>query len=143
MRISTKGRYGTRLMVDLATRYGQGPVMLKSIAEQQLISKKYLEQITLRLKSSGLVKTVRGVKGGYLLSRPPAEINLLEVIEAIEGPLAVVRCVVDDRVCPLVKTCVTRDVWADLTSDLKRRLASISLEELARKRAHKAQVANA
>jgi Rrf2 family protein len=142
MKLSTKARYGTRLMVDLAAGYGRGPIVLKSISAEQVLSKKYLEQITQKLRSNGLVKTVRGVKGGYFLSRPPAEITLLEVVEAIDGPLELVRCVGEDRVCPRAATCVTRDVWSDLVDGLKVQLGSISLEELVRKSAQKAQVRN-
>ena len=117
-------------MIDLAFHYDKSPVLLKDIAQRQKISKKYLEQLTIPLKACGLIKTVRGIKGGYVLDRPPAEIRMLEVLEALEGPLNLVRCVADANICPLSSTCVTRDIWTKLAQALSQSLSSMTLDKL-------------
>lgn len=132
MKLSTKGRYGTRLMVDLARHYGAGPILLKDIAERQQVSKKYLEQLIIRLKAHGLVSSVRGAKGGYILSRPPSEIRLIDIFETLEGPPHLVKCVADAESCSLASTCVTREVWTKLSEDISQRLNSITLDSLLR-----------
>ena len=133
MKLSTKGRYAARLMLDLAIHYGQGRILLKDIAHRQDISDKYLGQLIMPLKNAGLVQSIRGSHGGYILSRDPASITLKQVIEAVEGPLAIVECVDKPDLCTKSDSCVNRDVWAKLTADMIRTLESITLKDLADK----------
>jgi len=130
MKLSTKGRYGTRAMVDLALRYGQGPILLKDIAKRQEISEKYLEHIITSLKVAGLVKSIRGAHGGYILAKSPAQIKLSQVIKVLEGSIAPVECVDDPRTCSRVELCVTRDVWKEIKRAIDEILESISLKDL-------------
>src|SRR5512146_640614 len=101
MKVSTKGRYGLRAMMDLAANQRDGtPVFLSDIARRQAVSEKYLEHIFAALKTAGLVHTVRGRKGGFLLSKSPTEITASTIITALEGPCTVVDCVPRPNVCP-------------------------------------------
>ena len=93
MKLSTKGRYGTRLMIDLAENLTKGPVLLKDIAERQNISEKYLSRLAAVLKGSGLLLSFRGARGGYKLSRSPELITLKDILISIEGPMTLVGCV--------------------------------------------------
>ena len=110
MKLTTRGEYGLRAILDLALREGEGPVSLKSIAERQDISDHYLEQLFSSLRKAGLVKSVRGAQGGYLLGKPAEEITVGDVIRVLDGPIAPVECVseVDPEDCRRAKTCVTR-----------------------------------
>ncbi|OGP93107.1 MAG: hypothetical protein A2156_08210 [Deltaproteobacteria bacterium RBG_16_48_10] len=137
MKLSTKIRYGTRAMLELASHYGEGPIELKEIAKSQDISIKYLEQVIIPLRTVGLVKSVRGSKGGYSLARSPSEICLFDVVEILEGPLYLVDCVRDPKVCKRSPSCVTRDIWGDVSEALHRVLKSITLEEMVRRRIEK------
>jgi Rrf2 family protein len=128
MKISTKGRYGLRA---LNGRSGL-PVLLSDIAKRQGISDKYLEQIASQLHRAGLVKTVRGRKGGYLLNRPESEIKLSEVIEVLEGPICVVDCVDEPDTCSRSTLCSTRDIWTLLSNKIEETLSSFTLADLAK-----------
>ena len=130
MKLSTKGRYGTRAMVDLAFHYGQGPILLKDIAKRQQISEKYLEHIITSLKVAGLVKSIRGSHGGYILAKSPAQIKLSQVIKVLEGSIAPVECVDDPKVCSRAKLCVTRDIWKKIKRAIDEILESITLKDL-------------
>ena len=130
IKLSTKGRYGVRAMVDLAQRYGQGPVLVRSIAERQDISSKYLHALLATLKSAKLVRSVRGSGGGYALAKAPAEIRLSEILEALEGPFSIVDCVLDEKVCERSTQCAARDVWFDLSAIMQEMLAQITLGDL-------------
>ena len=131
MKLSTKGRYGARFMVDLAVHYGEGPVLLKDVAGRQELSEKYLGHLVPPLKTAGLVSSSRGAHGGYCLARHPSEITLAEVVEAVEGPLVIVECVKAPDVCTRAATCVTRDVWSEVASTIQGVLGSITLETMA------------
>ena len=137
MKLSTKIRYGARAMLELASHYGEGPVELKEIARCQDISIKYLEQVIIPLRTAGLVKSVRGSKGGYSLAKPPSEICLFDVIETLEGPLCLVDCINDPKSCRRSLSCVTRDIWSDVSEALRRVLRSITLDEMVRRRIEK------
>ena len=137
MKLSTKIRYGARAMLELASHYGEGPVELKEIALSQDISIKYLEQVIIPLRTAGLVKSVRGSKGGYSLAKPPSEICLFDVIETLEGPLYLVDCIHDPKICKRSLSCVTRDIWSDVSEALHRVLKSITLDEMVRRRIEK------
>ena len=129
MKLSTKGRYGTRAMLDLVMHQG-GPVNVKEIAERQGVSQRYLEHIMVRLASRGLVRPVRGRSGGFMVSRPASEITLAEIIEALEGPIDVVECVADSGVCDRVSFCATREIWEGLSQSITQYLSEMTLEDL-------------
>lgn len=130
MRISTKGRYGLRALVDLAAHYQNKPVLLSEIAERQTLSKRYLERLFTQLRDSGILRSVRGASGGYLLNRKSSEITVTEILEALEGSLSPVECIVESQLCRRVDKCVTHDLWSDLSRTIRKKLDSISLEEL-------------
>ena len=131
MKLSTRTRYGTRALIELALQYHSGqPVMLQSIADKQNISKKYLEQLFILLKESNIIKSVRGPTGGYLLSRPPAQIALREIVEVLEGSLALVECLEDEGFCSKIETCVTRQLWKSIADEIRKILEGISLEDM-------------
>lgn len=130
MRLSTKGRYGARLMLELALNYGKEPVLLKDIAKKQEISEGYLEHLLPLLKAAGLVNSSRGAHGGYTLAKPPSEITLGEVVGAVEGNLAVVECVTAPKVCHRVNFCVTRDIWEELSEKMTEVLEATTLEDM-------------
>ena len=130
MRLSTRGRYGTRLMVDLALHYAQGPVPLGEIAKRQGLSAKYLEQLIILLKKAGLIRSVRGRRGGYMLARKPAKISVGEIVEVLEGSLAVVDCVTDSDSCDRSPECRTRDIWVDMTDVIQKQLYSVNLQQV-------------
>jgi len=130
MRLSTRGRYGARFMLDLAIHQGQEPVLLKDLADRQNLSVKYLEQLVGPLRKAGLVKSKRGVKGGFQLSRPPQEIRMLEVVEAVEGSLSLVECVAHPKGCPRSSDCATKEVWGKVADAVRQVLAGITLAEM-------------
>jgi Rrf2 family transcriptional regulator, cysteine metabolism repressor len=131
MKISTKGRYGMRAMVDLAIHNGETPVLLKDIAKRQQLSERYLEQLVLSLKAAGLVKSIRGAHGGFMLAKAPGEIRLSEIFQVLEGPLGLVECVDDPASCSRVDSCVTRDIWQELKDGIVSILDSKTLQDLA------------
>lgn len=130
MKLSTRARYGVRLMIDLALNYGQGPVLLKNIARRQDISEKYLGQLIIPLKTRGLVNSLRGAHGGYQLAKPPAKISLKEIVEALEGDVNVVECVKKPDVCDRVASCISRNIWRDLNEKISQILKSQTLADL-------------
>lgn len=130
MKLSTKGRYGARLMLDLALHYGQGSVLLKDVAEHQEISEKYLGHLIPPLKAAGLINSTRGAHGGYILARSPQEITLAEVIQAVEGGMELVECVTAPSVCNRVDFCVTRDIWCLVGGKMRETLGSITLQDM-------------
>jgi len=132
MRLSTKGRYGSRAMLELALRYGNGPVLVRDISKAQDISGKYLERIFFTLKNAGLVKSQRGTKGGYILAKPAAEIKLIQIIKALEGSLAPVECVDEPLVCKRNGVCVTREIWEKIKYAIEEILSSVTLDDLVR-----------
>lgn len=130
MKISTRGRYATRAMLDLALRFGESPVLLKDISARQGISLRYLEQIVTPLIAAKLVNSTRGPRGGVSLARPPEKIKLSEVIQVMEGPITPVECVENPGACKRASSCVTRDVWADLARAMYGVLESTTLQDL-------------
>lgn len=130
MKISTKGRYGIRLMVSLALHYEDGTIALKSIAKEQDISEKYLEQIINPLTKSGIVKSYRGAQGGYILTHDPKDITIGEVLRILEGSLSPVDCI-DHMMCPHAGSCASWSVWKKMKDALDDVVDNISLAELA------------
>jgi Rrf2 family protein len=134
IRLSTKGRYGTRLMLNLAHHFNNGSeaVILKNVSEDEDISIRYLEQIIIPLKINKLVKSIRGAGGGYTLARPPAKIRLCEILEALEGSCCLVECVEDPDYCDKINSCATHDVWTKASLMLKDYFTKLSLTDLMR-----------
>jgi Rrf2 family transcriptional regulator, cysteine metabolism repressor len=133
VKISTKGRYGLRAMIDIAMHAQDGlPVFLSDIVRRQDISGKYLEQIFSTLHGAGLVNTVRGRKGGYLLTRPADTIRLKEIITVLEGPCTLVDCVTDQAACPKTEECAARDIWTLLSNKVDELLSGFTLADLAK-----------
>lgn len=137
MGISTKGRYGTRFMLELALGYGKGLVLLKDIARRQSISEGYLEQIVPSLKAAGLVKSYRGAYGGYTLARDPSKITITEILTALEGSLDLVDCVNRPQKCDRADTCAVRGLWSKVSKKIVDMLDSENLGDLAEKHRHK------
>jgi Rrf2 family protein len=133
MRLSTRSRYGVRLMLALGASEQKNPIFLKDIARSEEISEKYLSQIIIPLKAKGLVTTFRGAHGGYILSRPASQIKLREIIEPLEGDLCLVDCVATPDMCDRATECVTRDVWTRMSSLLVDFLDTFTLDDLIRK----------
>jgi Rrf2 family protein len=140
MKLSTKGRYGARMMLDLALHSGNGPVLLKDIAERQEISEKYLGHLVAPLKAAGLINSTRGAHGGYMLAKSPAEITMREVIQALEGTLSLAECVHAPRVCRRVKSCVTRDILGEMSEKMVEVLESSTLQDMINRQRQKEQL---
>jgi Rrf2 family protein len=132
MKLSTRARYGVRLMLVLAKNYGKEPVYLKDIAREEDISEKYLSLIIIPLRGVGLVNSVRGAYGGYNLSRDPSEITLKEIVDVLEGDCSLVDCVKDPSTCPRVPICVSHDIWAMIGGKISETLSSITLDKMVR-----------
>ncbi len=130
MKLSTRSRYGTRLMLDMAQHYGQGPIQLGEIANRQDISLKYLEQIIRPLKQAGYVKSFRGARGGHMLTRPPADITVGQIVTLLEGGDSLIACDKDPRTCERVTSCLTRHLWREAADAVFERLNAISLADL-------------
>jgi Rrf2 family protein len=137
MKISTKIRYGARAMLDLASHYGEGPIELKEIAKRENISLKYLEQVINPLRAAGLVKSIRGSKGGYSLAKPPSEICLYDVVEILEGPLNLLECLNDAKACQRVQFCVTRDIWKEVSEAISKIFYAVTLEDMVNRKKEK------
>jgi len=133
MKISTRGRYGVRLMMELAAHYGEGTVLLKDIAEQQQISEKYLWQLINPLKAVGLINSVRGSKGGYTLAKPPSAITMKDIMGVLEGSLCLVDCVDNPAACDRSPSCVSRDLWGEASQIFTSKLESVTLADMLEK----------
>ncbi len=130
MKLSTRSRYGVRLMLDLALHADAGPVRLGVVAKRQDIGIKYLEQIIIPLKKANYLTSVRGPKGGHMLSRPPEEITVGEIVRLLEGGLKLTRCIQYPEECDRSDHCVTRIIWNEATEAIRERLDGVTLREL-------------
>lgn len=134
MRLSAKSEYGIRAMVVLAFYYDKGPLPLREIAERESISLRVLEQIFLKLRRSGLVDSIRGMRGGYMLSRPPQEIFVGDIVRALEGPIVPVDCLTEGeggrRRCIHIEGCFTRQMWERLRDRINDLLNQVSLDDM-------------
>lgn len=130
MKLSTKGRYGLRALVELVHRSGNGPVLLDAVAKAQGLSRKYLHALFTRLKAAGIIRSIRGARGGYVLARDPAQITILEVLEALEGPMAVTDCVLDAKVCEMSGDCSTRGIWTGLSRTIEAYLVKFTVQDI-------------
>ena len=142
MRISTKGRYGLRTLMDIAMHQNKGAVTLNDIAKRQEISVKYLWQVINPLKTSGLLNVTRGAKGGYVLARRPEEITMLDIVTILEGPLSLVECLTTEDFCNRIDSCVARSVWHEVNQVVQKALSGITLAEVLRRYVDSADVNN-
>ena len=129
MKLSTKGRYGVKAMVDLALHYGGDPVSIKSISERQGISEYYLEQLFSPLRKSKLINSMRGAQGGYVLSRDPKDITVAEIMEVLEGPIEISNCI-EGSSCNNLDCCATRLLWAKIKNSIDSVTKSTTLEDI-------------
>ncbi len=130
MKLSTKSRYGTRLILDMVQNSGKEAVQLSEISKRQDISVKYLEQIIIPLKKSKYVKGIRGAKGGYVLMKSPKEITVGEIVALLEGGETICECTEKPRSCKKSKTCMTRQMWMDAAQAMFDKLNSITFDDL-------------
>ena len=143
MKLSTRARYGTRALLDVALYLGKGPVPLKDIAQRQQISLHYLEHLVTPLITAGIIRSLRGARGGVWLAKSPQEIKLSEVIGLLEGSLAPVECVNDASYCPRSDFCVTREVWGEMKRAMNEILESTTLQDLVERQRRKEQIKDA
>jgi Rrf2 family protein len=130
MKLSTKSRYGTRFLIELAKHYNEGPVQIGFIAERQGISVKYLEQIILPLRKANLIKSIRGRNGGHMLARPPEEIKMGEVLDVLEEGIDIAGCINKPDTCKRSGKCKSRDLWETATHAMFEKLNSLTLSEM-------------
>ncbi len=133
MKLSTRSRYGTRLMLDMAQHYNQGPIQLGDIAKRQGLSVKYLEQIIIPLKKAHYIESVRGPKGGHILTKPPQEITLGEIVALLEEGTSLVECSDNAGVCDRADICPTRLIWKEASEAMFERLQAITLDDLVKR----------
>ncbi len=129
MKLSTKGRYGLKAMVDLAINYGKDPICIKGISSRQNISEYYLEQLFSVLRKANLIKSIRGSGGGYILARPPVEITVYDILEVLEGPIEISTCL-DNEDCNNTDYCATRIVWKKIKDSIDSVTISITLQDI-------------
>lgn len=143
MKLSTRCRYAVRSLLDLALHSNGDLVLLKDIAKRQAISVKYLESIFSTLRKAGIIKGIRGAKGGYLLIKDPAKVTIYDVVYAMQGFIAPVGCVDDTCSCNRTEECMTREMWNELTEAISKTLKSYTLADLVlrHKRHHKQEAA--
>lgn len=131
MRLSTRGRYGLKVMYQLAADYGNGPIPLNVIAEKEKLSQNYLEQLVSILRKEGLINSVRGAQGGYMLAKEPKSITVGSILRVLEGDMAPADCVVDGNTeCDNENDCVTKIVWAQIKDSIDSVIDSITLEDM-------------
>ena len=130
MKLTTRSRYGTRMLLDIAIHGAQGPVRIADIAERQNISVKYLEKLIRELRLAGFIKSRRGPKGGHMLSTAPENIHMGDVVRVLEGDEALVQCAADVSCCDRADGCPTRALWREATEGVFDRLNSFTLADL-------------
>src|SRR5688572_26236921 len=131
MRVSMKGDYGVRALVELAHHYGEGPVQSATIASRQSIPEPYLDQLLTSLRRAGFIRSVRGPQGGHALIRSPSDLKLSEAITSLEGSLAPIGCLDDPQGCPKTSSCSLRPVWCEIEAATRRILDGITIADLA------------
>ena len=141
MKLSTRVQYGTRALLDIALHGGEGPVLLKDIAQRQQISLLYLAHLITPLVAAGIIRSTRGARGGVWLAKPPEEVKLSQVVQLLDGSMALVECVDDSRTCSRSDLCVTRDIWGELKQAIDGVLESTSLRDLVERQKRKEQPA--
>jgi Rrf2 family transcriptional regulator, cysteine metabolism repressor len=129
MKLSTKGRYGLKAMVDLAIHYGEGAISIKSISERQNISECYLEQLFSPLRKAGLIQSIRGAQGGYTLNKCPEDIAVIDVMEVLEGPVEISECLEHDD-CENIECCSTRLLWGKIKTSIDNVMKGVTLKDM-------------
>ena len=130
MKISTKGRYGLRILMDLALHESEKPRLIRDIAKSQQISEKYISRLVIALRKAGMIRSVRGVNGGFHIAMKPEDITLLNVIEVMEGPLSIVDCVSAPKCCTHSKDCAPREVWCNLNENIRTLMSGTTLADI-------------
>ena len=133
MKLSTRSRYGTRMVLNLAENYNEGPVQIGQIAKQLKVSVKYLEQLIIPLKKADLIKSVRGPKGGHKLAKPPEEITVGEIVRILEGGIDLSDCISNPKACKNNESCVTRSLWQEATKAMYDKLDSTTFADMIEK----------
>jgi Rrf2 family protein len=139
MRISTRARYALRALLDLELHQDNGSVTLKEIARRQEVSLQYLEHLFRPLVTAGIIRSVRGPKGGVFLARPAGEIKIGEIVRLLDGSVAPVECVDNPGICPRAESCATRDIWSDLKAAVDGVLNATTLQDLSARQKQKEQ----
>lgn len=130
MKLSTRTRYGIRAILELAEYYGNGPLQLRVIAHDQGVSVKYLEQLMAMLKAAGIVRSIRGSKGGYVLAKQPGQVKVSECFQCLEGSVITTECVEDESFCERTNDCIARQVWTEVQNAVMGVLESMTLQDL-------------
>lgn len=142
MKLSSRTRYGMRAVLELSMEYGKKPMQIKAIASREDISNKYLEQLIAMLKAAGIVRSIRGPRGGYVLAKPPQEVTLKEVFLTLEGPMVPADCLEHPDFCPRCTDCATREIWQELQDSISQVLESYTLADLVDKSIRAKKAAN-
>ena len=142
MKVSTKGRYALRLMIDLAMHTDDGYISIKTVSQRQDISEKYLEQIIKMLSKAKLVESTRGAQGGYRLVKDPSQYTVGEIVRVTEGSLAPVECLNDDSTCENCQNCVTIEIWQNVLDAINEVVDNITLDYLVKKQKNKGTCCN-
>lgn len=129
MKLSTKGRYGVKAMVDLAVHYGEEPVSIKTISTRQNISEYYLEQLFSPLRRAKLIKSIRGAQGGYILDKSPKEIKISDIMDVLEGPVEIAECI-EKAACDNLDCCATRLLWKKIKLSIDEVMESMTLQDI-------------
>ena len=130
MKISTRGRYGVRILLDLARHTEGAPRLIREISATEQISAKYISRLIIDLRRAGFVSSIRGARGGFLLAKNPAELTLLEIVETMEGPLSVVECVRTPESCGRHGNCASHAVWENLNAEIRAAMSRITLQKI-------------
>ena len=130
MKISTKGRYGLRILVDLATHDAEKPRLIRDIAKSQQISEKYISRLVIAIRKGGMIRSIRGVNGGFHIAMKPEDITLLDVIEVMEGPLSIVDCVSAPQGCSHSANCAPREIWCKLNDDIRDLMRQTTIADI-------------
>lgn len=129
MKLSTKSRYGIKALVELAIQHGEGPVSIKTIGEKWNISEYYLEQLFATLRKAGLIQSIRGAQGGYILAKEPKDISVYDLIETLEGPVEISTCLTEEK-CDNIGGCPTRILWKKIKQSIDEVTKSVSLQDM-------------
>ncbi len=143
MKISTKGRYGLRILLDIVLNGDNGPRLARDIATSQNISEKYISRLVIDLRKAGLIKSIRGAKGGYRMARFPEDVTLLEIVETMEGRTNIVECVLQPDACSKVGGCAVHQTWAEINRKIREVLGEVTLKDIADKHRQDGRAAGA
>jgi Rrf2 family protein len=130
LKLSTKGRYGLRAMIELAHAFDSEPLRMGDIAKRQNFSRKYLHALLTSLKEAGLVKSARGARGGYMLAKDPSEIPVSDIFRALEGELAIIDCLANPEACSRVNNCETYSMWKSVNDAMVKVLNGMALADI-------------